>query len=209
MNEFRDFLSFRISQFRSLLETMQERRRSLTKGNAYLIIEERKDDPVGESAALQAAAKMAIPTAATVGEEVFGAALGEEVSIDLPEEGWRGDPASRRFIQFGFCAKYFEIDIPNTTLYRAEAQEILRYRSGFFYVVDRPQFEHPAERARDFNPLRKAYVYGDEQVAAEDGAFVFFRVWKFPVDWRFFVSASSFHDGIHWERGLPLEANSE
>jgi hypothetical protein len=77
---------------------------------------------------------MAIPATVTVGEEVFGPALGEEISIDLPEEGWRGDPASRRFIQFAFCAKYFEIDIPNTTLYRAEAQEILRYRSGFFYL---------------------------------------------------------------------------
>jgi hypothetical protein len=97
------------------------------------------------------------------------------------------------------------MDIPNTTLYRAEAEIILRRRLGFFYVTERRQFEHPAEKADQFHPLRKVYVYGDDRAAAEDMAYVFFNVWKFPVDWRFYVTAAAFHENSDWEAGFPIE----
>jgi hypothetical protein len=97
------------------------------------------------------------------------------------------------------------MDIPNMTLSRAEAELTLRRRSGFFYVKDNRQFEHPAENVARFNPLRKVFVHGDERSAAEEIAFVFFNVWKFPVDWRFYVTAAAFHDRTNWEKGFPIE----
>ena len=38
-----------------------------------------------------------------------------------------------------------------------------------------------------WNPLQKVYLYRDEESAAEDMAFILFQVWKFPVDWRWYV----------------------
>jgi len=36
-------------------------------------------------------------------------------------------------------------------------------------------------------------------------AFVWFCVWKFPVDWRFYVTVAAFHDDVWWEWGFPIE----
>ena len=129
----------------------------------------------------------------------------DDSAFGVPREGWRADDSSSRFVQFSFNPKWFDIDLPNTTLYRAEAEEILRCRLGFFYVTDRPQFEHPAEKAAEFEPVRRIYLYGDERTAAEDMAFVWFQVWKFPVDWRFFVTAAAFYEGTEWEKDWPLD----
>ena len=81
-------------------------------------------------------------------------------------------------------------------------------RPGFFYVKDRPAFAHPKENVPRFNPVRKAYVYGDERTASEDMAFVWFQIWRFPVDWRFFVTAAAFHESTNWEREWPLDARA-
>ena len=99
------------------------------------------------------------------------------------------------------------MDMPIQTLYKAEAEQILRSRKGFFYLKDRPQFTLYEEDVEGYDPFRKIYVYGDEDSAAEDMAFIFFQVWKFPVDWRFYVKASSFHPKkpVVWEWGLPIE----
>ena len=123
----------------------------------------------------------------------------------LPDEQWRDGESNCRFIQFSFNPRFFDLDLPNTTLFSAEAELILRRRSGFFFVTNHREFEHPAENADHFNPLRKVFVYGDERSAAEEMAFVLFDIWRFPVDWRFFVTAAAFHDKTYWERGLPIE----
>jgi len=73
------------------------------------------------------------------------------------------------------------------------------------YVKDRRQFEHPAENVDRFNPLRKVFVYGDERCAADEMAYVFFNVWKFPVDWRFYVTSAAFCGKTYWEKGFPIE----
>ena len=41
--------------------------------------------------------------------------------------------------------------------------------------------------------------------AAEEMAFVLFSVWKFPVDWRFYVTAAAFHEATNWEKGVSIE----
>lgn len=56
-----------------------------------------------------------------------------------------------------------------------------------------------------FNPLRKVYAYGDERSAAEDMAYVWFNVRKFPVDWRFYVTAGAFDEKSNWEKGFPID----
>jgi hypothetical protein len=40
--------------------------------------------------------------------------------------------------------------------------------------------------------------------AAEDTAYVFFKVWKFPVDSPFYVTAAAFSGKKQWERGTPI-----
>ena len=208
MSNFHEELERRTEQFRHYLELMRQRRGTLTEGNCFLIFEERLTTHDLETPQLtESKALVYQPGLEVTGwDEGFGTlALDEAVVIDLPDEGWRDDDSQLRFIQFSFNPRYFDMDIPNTTLYRAEAEIILRRRAGFFYVTDRRQFEHPSERADKFNPLRKVYVHGDERSAAEDMAYVWFNVWKFPVDWRFFVTAAAFHERTKWERGLPIE----
>ncbi len=208
MNEYREILEQRLEQFTRYLQLMRRRQQQIREGNSFLIFTEGEtghgpDTPeLAESAAAvrQAACGM------------HGGGLGldetDESAFDLPLEGWRGDDSSIRFIQFSFNPKYFDIDLPNTTLYRAEAEEILRSRLGFFYVTDRPQFEHPEEKATEFEPVRRIYLYGDERTAAEDMAFVWFQVWKFPVDWRFFLTAAAFYEDSQWETDWPLDVNT-
>lgn len=205
MREFHEVLERRTEQFRHYLELMRQRRSELTKGNCFIIFEERpgKDDP-GSQDLSESKALVYRPSLAVAGwDNTPGFA--ETVMIDLPDQGWRGDDSAARFVQFSFNPRYFDVDIPNTTLYRTEAELILQRRSGFFYVTERRQFEHPAEKADQFNPLRKIYVHGDERSAAEDMSYVLFNVWKFPVDWRFYVTAAAFVEKPNWEKGFPIE----
>ena len=203
MPTFHDELKRRTEQFVHYLKLMQRRQKKITESNSYIIFEERLDtdnpgcEQLTESKALVYHAALDV-----AGWNISG---DEAVVTDLPDEGWRGDDSSSRFIQFSFNPRYFDIDIPNVTLWRAEAEIILRRRSGFFYVTENRQFEHPEEEADRYNPLRKVYVYGDQRAAAEDMAYVFFNVWKFPVDWRFYVTAAAFYKKTKWEKGFPID----
>jgi hypothetical protein len=94
--------------------------------------------------------------------------------------------------------------MPRQTLFRAEAEQILRRRRGFFYLRDRPEFTLHGEDIDGYDPFRKIYIYRDEESAAEDMAFIFFQIWKFPVDWRFYVTAAAFGQQTDWERGTPI-----
>jgi hypothetical protein len=98
------------------------------------------------------------------------------------------------------------MDMPLQTLYRAEAEKILQSRNGFFYLSDRPQFTLKEEDVDGFEPFRKIYVYGDEESAAKDMAFIFFQVWRFPIDWCFYVTADAFgNKETNWENSKPIE----
>lgn len=96
------------------------------------------------------------------------------------------------------------MDLPRQTLSFEEAMEVLWYRRGFFYGRERYR-DIPRKEVEDFDPFRRAYLYGDEEQAAEDAAFLFFRVWGLPVDSPLYVTSWS-SDGKHkWERGTPVE----
>ena len=124
--------------------------------------------------------------------------------VNLPTEGWKADHSQNRFIQFSFEYKYFCMDMPRQTLYRPEAEQILRDRSGFFYLEERKQFQLYGEDVEGYDPFRKAYTYGDEMSAAEDTAYIFYQVWKFPIDWTFYVTSAAFGGKHTWEQGMPV-----
>src|SRR5262249_29852767 len=127
-----------------------------------------------------------------------------DVGFDLPDKGWRSDGDGQRFVQFSFERDCFHLDMPRQTLTRDEAQQIVRYRTNFFYLSERKQFTLHGEDVEGYDPFRKVYVYRDEASAAEDMAFILFQVWKFPIDSVIYVTAASFSGKHQWEDGFPL-----
>jgi hypothetical protein len=65
---------------------------------------------------------------------------------------------------------------------------------------EKPQFALQGEPAEGHDPFRRVYPYGEERQAAEDAAFLFFRVWGSPVNSRLYVSSASFSGAYEWER---------
>ena len=206
MSDFHEELERRIEQFRRYLELMRQRRTGLTERNCYIIFEDRLDTDDPNARKLTESKALVYQTTLEVACWDSTSTLDETIAIDLPDEGWRGDESQLRFIQFKFNEKTIDMDIPNTTLYRAEADIILRRRLGFFYLKD-SQIEHrdKPDVVERFNPLRKLFIFGDERSAAEDMAYVWFNVWKFPVDWRFYMTAAAFQEKTNWEKGFPIE----
>lgn len=205
MFDYRSELERRIAQFAGFLQPMYHRAHEIAHGPCFMIFEERR--PEGSSdAALVEKRELALQSIQSAFGE-FGFTADEDCSASdgLPEEGWRGDDSLTRFIQFSFENKWFCIDMPIQTLFRPEAEEILRYRKGFFDLADRKQFTLYGEDVEGHDPFRKIYLYGDDQSAAEDMAFVFFQVWKFPVDSRLYVSCEAFGGKHQWEQGVSIE----
>jgi len=205
---FQDERQCRIAQFSQYLTVMQERQRQIKKGNSFIIFEEQRDRDSSSGKQLAESKKLTRPLVVHLARRDDGGGsitLGADLVMDQPDDSWRNDNSPSRFIQFSFNSRYFDIDIPNTILYQTEAEQILRCRSGFFYVKECRQFEHPKERVHAFNPVRKIYLYAEERTAAEDMAFVLFDVWKFPVDWRFYVTAKAFKERTKWEVGVLIE----
>jgi hypothetical protein len=209
MFDYREELERRIGQFESYLKKMHNRAHEEVQGPCFMIFEEDLLGSDTEDRALTEAVRPALELVEAAFKEagITGTTVAADVPmIHLPEDGWREDDSEFRFIQFSFEEKWFCMDMPLQTLYRAEAEQILRGRRGFFYLKDRPEFTLHGEDVDGYDPFRKVYVYGDERAAAEDMAFVFFHVWKFPVDWRFYVKAAAFSNKkTDWESGTPIE----
>ena len=209
MFDFPRELQRRIDQFAEYLKRMYHRSHDEVCGSCFIIFQE--DSPTGSSdePALAEAAKPSLELVAAGFDDAGIASItldDDSVFVELPDDGWKADDSQRRFIQFSFEEDWFCMDLPLQTLYRAEAEQIVRSRHGFFYLRDRPEFTLNEEDVEGYDPFRKIYIYGDEDSAAEDMAFIFFQVWRFPVDWRFFVNASAFGDKeTDWEWGTPIE----
>ena len=205
MFDYRSELERRIAQFGGYLKPMNHRAHEIAHGPCFMIFEERRPHGSNDAAlvekrqlALQAVQAAFVDSGSTCDPD-------DRALHDLPDEGWRGDNSLNRFIQFSFENEWFCIDMPIQTLFRPEAEAILRYRKGFFYLADRTQFTLHEEDVDGYDPFRKIYLYGDEQSAAEDMAFVFFQVWKFPVTSRLYVRSASFGGTHQWEHGVPID----
>jgi hypothetical protein len=205
MFDYRAELERRIAQFLGYLKLMYHRAHEIAEGPCFIIFEERR--PRGSSdASLVETRELALQAVQSAFAEFeFTGDPGDSATHDLPDEGWRGDDSQNRYVQFSFEKNWFCSDMPFETLFRPEAEQILRSRKGFFYLADRPQFTLKGEDVEGHDPFRKIYIYGDEQSAAEDMAFVFFQVWKFPVESRFYVTSAAFSGKHRWEQGVPIE----
>ena len=209
MFDYRQELERRVGQFAGYLKKMHHRAHEEVCGNCFIVF---KDSPPTNSSAndeltVAAEPKLELAVAAFDAAGSNSVTMSDEPTfIDLPDEEWEEDDSQRRFIQFSIERHWFCLDLPIQTLFRAEAEQILRSRKGFFYLRDRPQFTLKEEDVEGYDPFRKIYLYGDERSAAEDMAYIFFQVWRFPVDWQFFVRAAAFGDKpSDWENGTPLE----
>jgi hypothetical protein len=209
MPDYSEQLQRRIGQFAGYLKKMYHRAHQEVQGNCFIIFEEQPPTNDSGNAALFEAAKPELELVLAEFDDagITSVTITDDAPlIDLPDDGWKEDDSEGRFIQFSFEKNWFSLDMPLQTLYRAEAEQILRSRKGFFYLRDRPQFTLKEEDVDGYDPFRKAYVYGDEDSAAEDMAFIFFQVWRFPVDWRFYLKAAAFGDKkTNWENGAPIE----
>jgi len=202
-------LQRRINQFTHYLKKMYHRSHEEVCGPCFMVFNEESPTDNSDAPALTESVKPALEQILAAFDEagIVGITLnGDSVFLELPDEGWKQDDSQKRFIQFAFARNWFCMDMPLQTLYRTEAEQIVRSRQGFFYLRDRPEFTLTEEDVDGYDPFRKVYIYGDEDSAAEDMAFIFFQVWRFPVDWQYFVKAAAFGDKkSDWEYGTPID----
>lgn len=200
----------RIEQFEKALAPMHRRTVQIVQDCCFAIFEERNDDFFA-TPSLKAVKQIEKPSVVSVGslpvgslqDDIFG--MSDSMPFDFDgwsDEGWRQDEKSNRFIQFVFLEHHFEMDLPRPMLWPNEAKTILQTRTGFFFLGDRGDAAVHAETVKNFHPLRKAYVHGDSYSAAEDIAYLFFTLWKFPIDSTLYLSTFG---GEHtWDHGVPL-----
>lgn len=204
----------RVGQFTSFVKAMEERTHREAQSDCFLIFAESPKSPRVGNASLHASKELAMPVEepvlARAGKPDFlttnpGLFTNDGLYPSETPPQSQSNPESPRFVQFLFRQRTFSMDLPNTTIFPPEIERLLRDRSGFVpeAMIGRPlTFE---EHVQLFDPVSKEYLYGDEQSVAEDTAYVFFDLWRFPVNTRLFVDAAAF-DGTHrWERGHPIE----
>jgi hypothetical protein len=109
--------------------------------------------------------------------------------------------STRRIVQFAFMEHGFYIDLPDTTLTPVEAKRLVAERPGFNFALYNPQ-KRLGER--QYDPVQKQYRYAEQRTAAEDAAFVFFDLWRTPVDRWIKIHASAFEIRRRWERGFVI-----
>jgi hypothetical protein len=200
----------RMEQFAHYLKLMHDRAHLEAEGPCFIIFNEHH--PSGgvdnDSLSSEKHVEVELPLSVLVDDEpaCLSGSLDESVGSETPDNFWRSDESTKRFIQFSFERKWFCLDIPRSTLFRHEAEIIMLRRHGFFYLRDRPEFTLYKEDVEGHAPFRKIYLYGDEESAAEDMAFILFDVWTFPVTSRFYVYAAAFGDKhFDWEKWHPIE----
>ncbi len=192
----------RIQQFAHVFEPMHHRTVNVVMDCCFLRIEER-ENPWSSKRSLEAS---------RVNEKVLSNAVIDtlegsfETTPDIEgwsDNGWREDDQSCRYVQCVFLEKHFEIDLPRPTLWPMEAKQLLQRRNGFFFLGERGGAETQASVIERFHPLRKAYVHGDHYSVAEDVAYIFFDLWRFPIDTRLFLSTWGGRN--QWDSGRPLD----
>jgi hypothetical protein len=205
--DYRAELDHGIAQFKHYLELMHDRAFEEVRGCCYICFEERRPRSACGSRKQSGEKKATLELTREASNAGIGGAgdSGESAAINLPDEGWRQDDSKNRFIQLSIEHDWFCVDLPRKTLYRPEAEQILRRRQGFFYLRDRPEFTLYGEDIDGYDPFRKIYIYGDEESATQDMAYIFFHVWRFPVDCHFYISAASFNGKYRWEQGLAIQ----
>jgi hypothetical protein len=111
--------------------------------------------------------------------------------------------AGERFVQFSFQADHFFMDLPDTTLTPEEANGIVATRPGFRFALAEGA-QKLGDVDRRFDPIQRIYQYGEQRLAAEETASIFFDLWEFRLGAWFTVEAQTFRGNRRWERGFAL-----
>lgn len=120
-----------------------------------------------------------------------------------PDEALHGRPKT---VQFCFEDKWFAVDITNTCLAPEDAARILGERRGFYREAENPGAGVTTKVSDlvEFDPIGRKYIYGDEDEAAQDVAYVLYDVWGLDPQAELLVTASAF-EGPSWEKNAPLK----
>ncbi len=171
-------LTRRMTQFASLLDRLQQMWQARTKDpECYVVLNE-------------------FPLQSIPAEVSF--AESAPASTCTPPRPHRGGDDWSRFAQMAFHGDWFYLELPNMTLSPAGGLRLIQERPGFFYLRDRPNSpssfgaDHCTRLVQELNPVHKCYRAGDETVAATDLAYVWFTLWKVPVDWIFQIRMDYF-----------------
>ena len=106
-----------------------------------------------------------------------------------------------RIVQFAFMQDGFYLDLPDTTLTLEEAKRVVGERAGFGFALNNPR-KRLGER--QYDPVQRQFKYGEQRIAAEDTAYVFFDLWQTPLDAWIKVDASAFEVERRWERRFSM-----
>ena len=192
----------RTAQFAVCLRRMAERSRATGDDGCFIVFNE-SPELHRPGKPLEAIRQVSIPVAAGM-TVASGASWAGPWTSDRPAPREHRPPP--RFVQFAFDGKLFYMDLPKTTLERPEAERLLRDRSGFFYMASQPRFPYYSKvYVGRFDPVCKVYLFDDQETAAEDMTYVFFDLWRFPVDWQFYMTAGAFDGTARFETDSPLE----
>ena len=158
MFDYRQELERRIDQFAGYLKTMHHRAHDEVHGPCFIIFSERPPLGGADEPSLSESVKPALELVVSAFDDagISSVTITEDIlELDLPDEGWREDNSQDRFIQFSIERDWFCMDLPLQTLFRIEAEKILRSRNGFFYLRDRPEFTLKGEDVDGYDPFRK------------------------------------------------------
>jgi hypothetical protein len=203
--------------FDSYLKKMVQRRSDEPRRDCAITFRENNPDGSDTPSLEEAAAKsLELALAAEVEIGGWGDQFLDQTSVLIPTHDhaaagpgdFNGDD---RYVQFAFTKRTFYLDLPNCTLFPLEAERLIRERSGFFYLKDHRQpwmsMDYWQNTVRDFSPVQKIYLNSDTRSAAEDMAYIFYTLWKFPTDWQFYYRALVFHGRKKrdWEGEGPVK----
>lgn len=171
----------RTRQFEKVLRFTSVLRSHDAGGDAYVILEELRpgDGPGGPKKAM-VAARRGLLVAAAVGGGT-GTAVGT-MEWEAPDAEPCDDDGTPRFAQLWFARDWFFVELPSTTLARAEADRILRERTGFRFIGTGAPLHNTEATVRKFNPFVKLYLHGDERLAGEELAYILFDVLRLPLE---------------------------
>ena len=127
MLDYSQELQRRIGQFTGYLKKMHHRAHEEVHGSCFIIFEERPPTNGSGDAALYEAAKPALELVLAGFDDagITSVTVSDDRSmVELPDDGWKEDDSSARFIQFSIEKVWFCLDMPIQTLYRAEAEQI-------------------------------------------------------------------------------------
>ena len=142
----------RIGQFAEFLRLMGLRAHKVVRGSCFIIFDE---SPPEDAESPKRKESVAIKVdALTAGGPASGGRGGAE---GLPKHGKPRKHCSR-YLQFAFMRDCFYLELPNNTVFRQEADQILCCRLGFYWAKNRTDLRWVRSNWED-NPLVSMVIW--------------------------------------------------